>query len=379
MSTDVILLHNNVNFSSSKIYSYINDNFTKKKNYVEINYPEEWISLASIGFPSYSVSNYGDVRNDKRKYSVVQTPDLAGYRRVCLSHANKKKQNFVHKLVAMFFIGQPKKGESVDHIDRNRTNNCVSNLRWLDPKGQSKNSTRSKDSCGKRPVNQYDMKGKFLATWNSIVEASKATGTNSGSISRSCSNKYNHGGGFLWKYVDEKDIEGEIWKKVHYEDCQPIMASNKGRFIQNNGQKRCGHFKAGYFIVSIKSLKTGKFRDLRAHRVIIAAFQGESELVVNHKDGNKTNNNLENLEYLTQRNNVLHAIKIGLVTNLKPGSRAVIITDKNGVETFHESFLAAGKALKVSRRIVSKMCNRDNYKPSKNVNNVIIDFTCRKA
>ena len=42
------------------------------------------------------------------------------------------------------------------------------------------------------------------------------------------------------------------------------------------------------------------------HRLVMLCFNGDSKLVVNHKDGNQTNNNLENLEYCSQRENAHH-------------------------------------------------------------------------
>lgn len=44
------------------------------------------------------------------------------------------------------------------------------------------------------------------------------------------------------------------------------------------------------------------------HRLVMAAFVGESGLTVNHKDGLKTNNRLDNLEYLTMEDNTKHAV-----------------------------------------------------------------------
>lgn len=52
----------------------------------------------------------------------------------------------------------------------------------------------------------------------------------------------------------------------------------------------------------------GKFKKTRAHRLIATAFFGEIKrgIVVNHKDGNRSNNHIENLELITQRENIFH-------------------------------------------------------------------------
>jgi hypothetical protein len=59
--------------------------------------------------------------------------------------------------------------------------------------------------------------------------------------------------------------------------------------------------------------KNGKSKDYLAHRLVLKSFFGDSNLDVNHIDGVKNNNNLDNLEYCTKSENILHAIKIGLI------------------------------------------------------------------
>lgn len=48
------------------------------------------------------------------------------------------------------------------------------------------------------------------------------------------------------------------------------------------------------------------------HRIVMREFVGDSKLQVNHIDGNKENNCLENLEYATQSENIRHGFEIGL-------------------------------------------------------------------
>lgn len=68
----------------------------------------------------------------------------------------------------------------------------------------------------------------------------------------------------------------------------------------------------GYCQVTMS--QDGYRKNFSVHRLIAMAYFGtdDADLVVNHKDGNKQNNRLDNLEFVTQKENVHHAIMIGL-------------------------------------------------------------------
>lgn len=66
--------------------------------------------------------------------------------------------------------------------------------------------------------------------------------------------------------------------------------------------------KAGYNYIAL--CKNGASTKRLVHRLVLAAFIGESELQCNHKDGNKDNNNIENLEYVTPLQNLRHCIDV---------------------------------------------------------------------
>ena len=72
----------------------------------------------------------------------------------------------------------------------------------------------------------------------------------------------------------------------------------------------------GYHVVELR--KNKKSHSFLVHRLVLKAFVGvcPDGKQINHKDGNKTNNNLENLEYVTASENVLHAFRIGLISHV---------------------------------------------------------------
>jgi len=86
----------------------------------------------------YEVSNLGGVRSwkkvpsgilDKPKIKSLSTANN-GYKRVRLSKESKAKHYTVHRLVAEAFLKNSDTKESVNHIDSDKTNNCVDNLEW---------------------------------------------------------------------------------------------------------------------------------------------------------------------------------------------------------------------------------------------------------
>lgn len=115
-------------------------------------------------FENYSVSNLGNVRNDKTGRILKLCKNHYGYFHIGLSKNNKEYKFLVHRLVGLTFIPNPSNKPTIDHIDCNPTNNNVNNLRWASRLEQQYNKQISiNNTSGFKGVYFDKTKNKWLA------------------------------------------------------------------------------------------------------------------------------------------------------------------------------------------------------------------------
>ena len=148
----------------------------------------------------YEVSNVGLVRNVKTGRILKQFL-VNGYLRVGLSKDGVEKKFLVHRLVAQAFIPNPKNKPQIDHIDGNKQNNRVDNLRWVTSKENNNNPiTKQKLVKAKsKSLEQLNLNGDSLATYPSTIEVERVLGFNQGEISLACRKGVKRYG-FYWRY-----------------------------------------------------------------------------------------------------------------------------------------------------------------------------------
>jgi hypothetical protein len=94
----------------------------------------------------YSVSNFGNVRNDKTNRILKGRKCRGGYLRVSLCKNGQTYDKQVHQLVAIAFIENPENKPWVDHINGDKVDNHVKNLRWATASENHMNSEKRKDN-----------------------------------------------------------------------------------------------------------------------------------------------------------------------------------------------------------------------------------------
>jgi|APCry1669193181_1035450.scaffolds.fasta_scaffold18915_2 hypothetical protein len=92
------------------------------------------------GFSNYLINKEGQVWSKYFKRFIKPHTNTKGYFCVYICDDNKKQSNFsVHRLLGLQFIDNPNNLPIIDHIDGNRKNNCLDNLRWVDAMTNSNN------------------------------------------------------------------------------------------------------------------------------------------------------------------------------------------------------------------------------------------------
>jgi len=303
---------------------------------------EIWKEIS--GFSNYEASNLGNLKNKTTKKQLKPTTNKAGY--VCTSIINDKKETKamkVHRLIALTFIENPENKKTVNHIDHNRSNNNITNLEWATSTEQNLHKRKSTKEVqhGRKVWRIENDTDKKIEVYSSMLLAAKWVFDNklttvtefkggqsiSSGICGVTRGKKSTAFGYKWKYDDEDEnkYENEIWKKIPLDvsnNLKGYEASNYGRVKNPKGKINKGYLNAGgYWMITIGP------KDYLLHRIICQVFikNPDNKEQVNHKDGNKQNAKVDNLEWMTNAENVQHSQDSGL----NASSKKVIQYDLN--------------------------------------------------
>ena len=291
---------------------------------------EQWQVITE--FPNYSISNLGNVINTLTN-KMMKLNIKSGYYHIGLTNNNIRKTIKVHRLVAIAFIPNPENKPEVNHKDKNKLNNSILNLEWMTHKEnmQHKSIGLIYKSNKNRPVLRLNkITGEILEKYNSIEDSgiwcydNKLTcnSHNGRNAVGNCVNGLSNSAyGFTWEFEKkDEDLENEIWKEVIIKDIDISIHGNKKYYVSS-----LGRFKNSYGTImeNYKVNENGYIRvfiynkTYAVHRLVALAFldNPDNKEQVNHIDGNKLNNSVDNLEWVTNKENQIHKFQIGLGNN----------------------------------------------------------------
>lgn len=265
------------------------------------------------GYENYLIDEEGNIYNtNTNKYLKGFEKD--GYK-YCGLFANKSKRNYlVHRLVAQAFIPNPDNLPYVNHIDGNKLNNNANNLEWVT---QSQNIQHAHDN------NLIKKQGK--------------------------------------KEYYKEDLDGEEWKKMLNTDYSVSSCGRIRNDTSNVLLKSC-HKGLAYNQVSL--FINGVRKNAYVHVLVYKVFHDMEELpekyVIDHIDGDKRNNNLNNLRLLTNSENIKAAF---YETKTNKNCKTVRQYDKEG--NFIQEFPSIRKAadtLFLDQANISSVCRGGKHK-----------------
>ena len=260
----------------------------------------------------YYITDDGRLYNEKTD-NWYQGQISGGYLMYDLRFGKIRKNAFAHRLVAESFIPNPDNLPIVNHKDGNKLNNTIDNLEWAT---YSENNNHAFNTGLKEKTNSIDQRISFNG-----------------------------------------DLEGEEWKQ--FEDTTYYI-SNKGRARNiKTGNVMKGKVTGRGYIEWCFSTpeRTPKKKSYLAHRLVYSLFGEDLKegLVINHKDGDKTNNNIENLEQISIEKNILHSYyEIGHSNVKKVGKYDL---DENLLEVYPSCAEAARQNPGCYSNLISNVCN----------------------
>jgi hypothetical protein len=317
---------------------------------------EEWKLVND--YDNYEVSTLGNVRNSDTG-RILKTACRGGYLTVGLCKNSNGRTFQLHRLVALAFIDNPENKPQVNHKDKNRGNNIVSNLEWSTASEnnihKSTNITQTTNQQVK--VWRIDINtNEKLQLYDSIYLAAQWIVSNNSELSIdtvksgiSCASRgvYKSSFDYKWTMYEYTDLDDELWKPVtiNGQTYEKYFVSNLGRFKNYKGIIMANYkpHHSGYIFVRVDLNKHA------LHRIIASTFvenlEPEINNVVNHIDGNKLNNLAVNLEWTTIKGNNIHNHKCGFI---KYYNRKIVQYDleMNKIKEFG-SIVEAEKELKI--------------------------------
>jgi hypothetical protein len=263
----------------------------------------------------------------------------------------KIKVYLLHRLVYCTYHNLPLDSDIIiDHIDQNKLNNNLSNLRILSASENGKNCT-PKSKTIHNPIMQYDKNNKFIAEHHSLIKISKKLHCDPNTIKKVLNLNILCKNGFFWKQQLITDIDEKyVYVKVDGE-YYPNYKVNKNGDIINKYNKQIMFRKINNYY-KITLWKNNKNKEKLVHRIVYESFNPNinlnKETLINHLDENRQNNNIENLKVVTHKQNITYSL----------GKKIAQLDDDGQIIKIFDSANEAAKYLnKINGGHINQVCN----------------------
>ncbi len=169
-------------------------------------------------YSNYAISRCGEILSlnyhRQNKFQILKTSiDKDGYKVISLSKNSIRKTFKVHRLVAEQFILNTLNKSQVNHKDGIKSNNNVDNLEFVSCSENALHAYKlklrknPKAGLGKfgilnsnaKKVNQYDLQGNFIRTWDSMSDVQRELKILRSNISLCCKGIYTQSGNYIWR------------------------------------------------------------------------------------------------------------------------------------------------------------------------------------
>ena len=188
----------------------------------------------------YQISDLGRIRSfacDEKGKLLSVRANKQGYFYTSIYGFGTVKSFKIHRLVAKAFIPNPNNYPCIDHIDRDKSNNRATNLRWctLSDNQHNENTIRYRQehspkgskNVRSQAVEQRTLDNKLIKVYGSINEAARETGLHSTTIRTRCYMIDNTWGGYRWSFANPNHAS-DVMRQPHIYKKSVIRVSRNG-------------------------------------------------------------------------------------------------------------------------------------------------------
>lgn len=245
------------------------------------NDDEAWSELPTeLKLDRWQISNLGRLRLKRTGRIQKRKPLPDGYiqSKFYLTDEKQERKILLHRLVALTFIPNPYNYPTVNHINRNRSDNRVCNLEWSSHSEQNQAENRQISRSSMFAIQQWNKEGtEIIKVWpGGATQAVAELGLhNKSTILEACRGRYKTTCGFQWRFQPDPNLENEEWRQANVSDnYRPINISSKGRVRNEKGNASYGTLtKSGYFSKGfIWKTDARRTNDFRVHRLVAMTF-----------------------------------------------------------------------------------------------------------